>query len=58
MSTIFPEGILVGTVLTVGDKNSRENKINVQLFNDMSNLRQVYVVKSLHKLEIKNLLDE
>lgn len=58
MSTIFPEGILVGTVITVGDKNSRENKINVQLFNDMSNLRQVYVVKSLHKLEIKNLLDE
>jgi len=58
MSTIFPEGILVGTVLTVGDKNSRENKISVQLFNDMSNLRHVYVVKSLHKLEIKTLLNE
>ena len=57
-STIFPEGILVGTVLTVGNKNSSENKINVQLFNDMSNLRHVYVVKSLHKLELKTLQDE
>jgi rod shape-determining protein MreC len=57
-STIFPEGILVGTVLTVGNKNSSENKISVQLFNDMSNLRHVYVVKSLHKLELKTLQDE
>jgi rod shape-determining protein MreC len=57
-STIFPEGILVGTVLKVNNNNSADNEISVQLFNDMSNLRQVYIVKNLHKLELKAIADE
>jgi rod shape-determining protein MreC len=57
-STIFPEGLLVGTVEKVGNDNSTDNKISVHLFNDMRNLRHVYIVKSLHKLEIKTLENE
>jgi rod shape-determining protein MreC len=57
-STIFPEGILVGTVLKVGNNSSADNKISVQLFNDMSNLRHVYIVKNLHKIELNTLENE
>lgn len=53
-STIFPEGILIGTVSSVNKNNAVENIINVKLFNDMSNLGNVYIVKNLHKEEIKN----
>ena len=54
-STIFPEGILIGTVLRVDSKNSIEKVIDVKLFNDMSAIGTVYVVKNLHKKEIKSL---
>ena len=57
-STIFPEGILVGTVLKIDNRTSTDNQISVQLFNDMSNLRHVYIVKNLHKLELKTLENE
>lgn len=51
-STIFPEGILIGTIL---DMNNSKNLINVRLFNDMSNLGYVYVIKNLNKLELRSL---
>ena len=51
-STIFPEGILIGAII---DINNSQNFINIRLFNDMSNLGYVYVVKNLHKIEIKSL---
>jgi rod shape-determining protein MreC len=54
-STIFPEGILIGTVLKLNRGNTADNKIDVKLFNDMSNLRYVYVVKNLDKEEILSL---
>jgi rod shape-determining protein MreC len=54
-SAIFPEGILIGTVLKINKGNTFDNKIDVKLFNDMSNLGYVYVVKSLHKKEIESL---
>jgi rod shape-determining protein MreC len=54
-STIFPEGILIGTVLRVDSENSIEKVIDVKLFNDMSAIGTVYVVKNLHKKEIKFL---
>ena len=54
-STIFPEGILIGTVLRVDSENSVEKVIDVKLFNDMSAIGTVYVVKNLHKKEIKSL---
>jgi len=57
-STIFPEGILVGTVSKIDKNTSADNQISVHLFNDMSNLSHVYIVKNLHKLELKTLEDE
>ncbi|AUC85373.1 rod shape-determining protein MreC [Polaribacter sp. ALD11] len=54
-STIFPEGILIGTVIEVNNNNAVDNSINVKLFNDMSNIGPVYVIKNLHKEEIKSL---
>lgn len=54
-SAIFPEGILIGTVVGVNKKNVVGNTIDVKLFNDMSNIGPVYIVKNLHKKEIKIL---
>lgn len=54
-STIFPEGIPIGTISKINKGNTADNKVDVKLFNDMSNLRHVYIVKNLHKEEIKSL---
>jgi rod shape-determining protein MreC len=54
-STIFPEGILIGTVMEVPKNTSALNTINVKLFNDMSNLSPVYIIKNFDKEEIKKL---
>ncbi|WP_317128789.1 rod shape-determining protein MreC [Tenacibaculum adriaticum] len=54
-STIFPEGILIGTVMDIPTKASALNTINIKLFNDMSNLGYVYIIKNLDKKEIENL---
>ena len=53
-STIFPEGILIGTIKYIDTKNNK-NLIDIQLFNDMSNLKHVYVVTHLDKKEINSL---
>ena len=53
-STIFPEGILIGTIINIDTKNSK-NLIDIQLFNDMSNLGNVYVITHLDKKEINSL---
>ncbi|WP_368086341.1 rod shape-determining protein MreC [Polaribacter sp. KT25b] len=54
-STIFPEGILIGTISSINKGNSADNKVNVTLFNDMSNLGYVQVIKNFNKLEINTL---
>jgi rod shape-determining protein MreC len=54
-STIFPEGILIGTVSKINRGNSAENRVIIKLFNDMSNLGTVYVIKNFDKLEIKTI---
>jgi rod shape-determining protein MreC len=54
-STIFPEGILIGTVVQINSDTNVDNVINVKLFNDMSNIGAVYIIKNLHKEEIKNI---
>ncbi|MFT5760975.1 MAG: rod shape-determining protein MreC [Polaribacter sp.] len=59
-STIFPEGILIGTIQKINSQSSK-NSIDIKLFNDMSNIGHVYVVTALHKEEIRTLnnpLDE
>jgi len=55
-STIFPEGILIGTVLNFSqteDKNSL--LLNIQLFNDMTNLEHVFIIKNNDAIEIQQL---
>ncbi len=54
-SAIFPEGINVGTVDDIIIKNHQYQKINVRLFNDMSAIGQVQIVKNLHKEELLTL---
>ena len=54
-STIFPEGVLIGTVSKINKGNTADNIVDVTLFNDMSNLGYVYIVKNLDKNEIKSL---
>jgi rod shape-determining protein MreC len=54
-STIFPEGILIGIVVGVDNNNAADNAIDVRLFNDMSSVGPVYIIKNLHKYEIKEL---
>lgn len=55
-STIFPEGILIGIISEINKGNSADNKVNVTLFNDMSNLGFIYAIKSFNKEEI-NILE-
>ena len=55
-SAIFPEGILIGTALDIQEGNTSVNRIiNIQLFNDMSSLKNIYVIKNFDKEEIRNL---
>lgn len=54
-SAIFPEGILIGTISKINQGNSINNRVFVNLFNDMSNLGTVYVIKNFDKKEIKTL---
>ena len=57
-STIFPEGILVGTVKDFKISNKVFEKIDITLFNDMSAISNVNIITNLHKEEIKNLETE
>jgi rod shape-determining protein MreC len=56
-SVIFPENIGIGTIENIyvpSDKNHYYT-INVKLFNDMTNLGHVYIIKTENSEEIKNL---
>ena len=58
-STIFPEGILIGTINDFKlneDKNSYT--LNIKLFNDMTNLEHVYIIKNNDAEEIISLEKE
>jgi len=50
-SAIFPEGILIGFVKDFVFENNQYKLINISLFNDMSSLGQVQVVKNLQREE-------
>ena len=57
MSTIFPEGILIGTVISDKPINDTTNSIDIKLFNDMSNIKNIYVISNLNKQELNSLED-
>jgi len=56
MSSIFPEGIPIG-VIKQYDLNQNQSSYNIQvdLINDMANLRNVYVIKNKDRQEILEL---
>ena len=55
-STIFPKGILIGTVDSYKiDSGGDTYVVNVKLFNDMTNIGHVYVIENLQAPELKSL---
>ncbi|RXP52961.1 rod shape-determining protein MreC [Lutibacter sp. HS1-25] len=50
-SLLFPEGILVGVIKDFKIQNNQYTQINIALFNDMSAIGHVQVVKNLEKIE-------
>jgi len=54
-STIFPEGIFVGTILDFNKENNTYQEVNVKLFNDMSGIGPVNVITSFDKEEVESL---
>ena len=54
-SVIFPEGIPVGVIKDFKFENNQYQQINISLFNDMSAIGYVQVVKNLEKKEQLNL---
>lgn len=56
MSSIFPEGIPVGTILKF-DLNTSKSfySIDVALFNDMTNIKNIYIVNNQFREEILEL---
>lgn len=59
MSSIFPENIPIGTIKKF-DLNTAQSfySIDVALFNDMTNIKNIYIVNNLHKTEIEELESE
>ncbi|WP_242202661.1 rod shape-determining protein MreC [Aestuariivivens insulae] len=59
ISSIFPKGILVGTIQDFKlDDAENYYTLNVELFNDMTNLEHVHIIENVDKPEITNLLNE
>ena len=58
-SKIFPENINIGTIdkLFIDDKTNYY-MLNIKLFNDMTNLGHVYIIKSKDAEEIKKIEEE
>jgi len=54
-STIFPEGIPIGIIKEFKTLNNNYDYIHIKLFNDMSSIGYVQVIKNFDKLEIQNL---
>lgn len=55
-SIIFPENIGIGTIENIyTDEETNYYTLNIKLFNDMTNLGHVYVIKQKDAAEIENL---
>ena len=59
MSSIFPENVPIGTIVRI-DLNQAESlyEIDVRLFNDMTSLGQVYIIRNRKRPEILSLENE
>ncbi|RTY92452.1 rod shape-determining protein MreC [Flavobacterium sp. GT3R68] len=58
-SVIFPANINIGIIDKIFvDDETNYYTLNVRLFNDMTNLGHVYIIKSKDRTEIKNLEEE
>lgn len=57
-STIFPEGLPIGTIKTFELGENDSFNLNIQLFNDMTNLKHVYIIENTEAGEIKTLEKE
>jgi rod shape-determining protein MreC len=58
-SVIFPENINIGTIDKIYiDNETNYYTLNIKLFNDMTNLGHVYIIKSKDREEIINLEKE
>ncbi|WP_100611808.1 rod shape-determining protein MreC [Confluentibacter lentus] len=58
-SSIFPKGVLVGTINDFKlDPSENSYIINIKLFNDMANIEHVYIIENVNLPEIKKLLNE
>ncbi len=59
MSSIFPEDIPIGVIKKYDLNTSRSfYNIDVELFNDMANIKTVYLIKNKSKQEIRTLEEE
>jgi len=57
-SSIFPKGIPIGTVKNYKLDNAENYyEINVNLFNDMTNIEHAYIIENTDNKEITNLLN-
>ena len=55
-SFIFPEGVLIGSVSSFKlDDTQNYIEAEVSLFNDMTNIKSIYVIKNNHLEELKKL---
>lgn len=55
-SIIFPKGVPVGTITSFSlDETQNYYQVNIKLFNDMTNIGHVHVIKDLDVKEIKSL---
>ncbi len=54
-STIFPEGIPVGSIIDIFKENNSYKSINIKLFNDMSAIGPVNIITNFDKEEINQL---
>ncbi len=57
-STIFPEGLPIGTIKIFELGKNDSYNLDIQLFNDMTNLKHVYIIENTEAEEIKTLEKE
>jgi len=57
-STIFPEGIPIGTIQSFELGENDSYNLDIQLFNDMTSLKHVYIIENTEAEEIKMLEKE